>query len=468
MQSIASLCVLSVLSAAAAIAADKAPAKKAGNPWHDLTVSPRAIERPLMKYRLMPAEYELHEGNAAPILLRLPWERTPYFANEVPKLSEYLDLPLNSPKFQGNEVFPFFQRIKSAAYRKTADWQFPIGEESFGGILLPDVQGGRNVVGYGLSAWIRQRLAQGKLDQARDGILVGFAVMRHYGRTPFLITQLVCTAVDSILISRVAELVSQPDSPNLYWALTHLPRPLVDLRPSVEMEERFLQMSVPGIDDLSQIRTQEEWTGRALAVIRYFRDGENAANLGVPPGGHVEAFVHIVKIARAELPQWTKGGATRVAAMSDAEAALRWLIHVYDDLNGEFAVIASLDPPLALPRLTALHGRIKDYQAVVEAPTPSFVIASVNTYVGPHKLEREIDALRIVEALRHYAVGHGSRLPESLDKITDLPIPNDPFTGKPFHYEVKDGVATLSGDTVPLPDPAREPAAIRYTVRIRK
>src|SRR5580704_3046418 len=268
MRSIPFLSLVWVLSTTGAIGADKAPAKKAGNPWHDLTVSPRAIERPLMKYRLMPAEYELHEGNAAPILLRLPWERTPYFANEVPKLSEYLDLPLNSPKFQGNEVFPFFQRIKSAAYRKTADWQFPIGEESFGGILLPDVQGGRSVVGYGLSAWIRQRLAQGKLDQARDGILVGFAVMRHYGRTPFLITQLVCTAVDSILISRVAELVSQPDSPNLYWALTHLPRPLVDLRPSVEMEERFLQMSVPGIDDLSQIRTQEEWTGRALAVIR--------------------------------------------------------------------------------------------------------------------------------------------------------------------------------------------------------
>jgi len=164
MRSITFLSFVCVLSTTAAIAADPAPAKKSADPWHDLTVSPRAIERPLMKYRLMPAEYELREGSAAPILLRLPWEETPYFSQEVPKLSQYLDLPLNSPKFQGNDVFPFFRRIKSAAYRKTADWQYPIGEEPFGGILLPDVQGARYVIGHGLSAWIRQRLAQGKLD----------------------------------------------------------------------------------------------------------------------------------------------------------------------------------------------------------------------------------------------------------------------------------------------------------------
>jgi hypothetical protein len=466
MRSIASLCILSVLSAAAAIAADKAPAKPAGNPWHDLTVSPRAIERPLMKYRLMPAEYELHDGNAAPILLRLPWEQTPYFANEVPKLSEYLDLPLNSPQFQGNDVFPFFRRIKSAAYRKTADWQYPIGEQPFGDILLPDIQGARSVVGHGLSAWIRQRLAQGKLDEAREGIRVGLAVVRHYGRTPFAITQLVCCAVDSMFVARIAELVSQPGSPNLYWALTQLPRPLVDVRPSIEMEERFLQMTVPGLDDLRQIRTKEEWTGRALAVIQFFRESDQAAR--IEPRGNATAFERVVKAARVDLPAWTDGGAKRVEEMSDGEAALRWLLDVYNDLMGERAVVGSMDPPLAFPRLAEVHTRIKDFQAAMGVQKSYMMIAIVNSYIAPHKLEREIDALRIVEALRHYAAGHGSRLPESLDKITDLPIPNDPFTGKPFHYEVKDGVATLSGDTVPLPDPDREPAAIRYAVRIRK
>jgi hypothetical protein len=125
-------------------------------------------------------------------------------------------------------------------------------------------------------------------------------------------------------------------------------------------------------------------------------------------------------------------------------------------------------PPQAFPRLAAIHERIKDFRTVLGVKGSYLLTSILNTYISSHKIEREIDALRIVEALRHYAANHEGHLPESLDKISELPIPNDPFTGKPFHYEVKDGVATLSGDTVPLPDPEREPAAIRYTLRIRK
>ncbi len=466
MRSVSSLTLLCVLTTTAALAADPAPAKKPGDPAHELTISPRVIERPLTKYRLMPAEYELREGNAAPILLRLPWEQVPYFSKEVPNLAHYSEISLNDPVFKGNEIFPFFNRIKRAAYRKTADWQYPIGEEPFGDILLPDVQGARDVVGHGLSAWIRQRLAQGQLDQAREGIRVGLAVARHYGRTPFAITQLVCSAVDSIFVARIAELISQPDSPNLYWALTQLPRPLVDVRASVEMEERFLQMTVPGLDDLKQIRTKEEWTARALAVIQFFRESDQ--NGRPEPGGNGAAFERVVKAARADLPAWTEGGTRRVEEMSDGEAALRWLLDVYNDLMGERAVVESMDPPVAFPRLAALYARNQDFQAALGVKRSYMMTALVNTYISPHKLEREIDALRIVEAVRHFAAGHAGHLPESLDKIADLTIPNDPFTGKSFHYEVKDGVAVLSGDAVPLPDPQREPAAIRYTVRIRK
>ena len=85
-----------------------------------------------------------------------------------------------------------------------------------------------------------------------------------------------------------------------------------------------------------------------------------------------------------------------------------------------------------------------------------------------YKIEREIDALRVVEALRNYAAGHHARLPETLDKITDVPVPNDPFTGKPFHYELADGVATLSAKGVSVLDRDQERACIRYHIRMRK
>src|SRR5277367_2592862 len=103
---------------AIAVAAEPKPVPKApglGTPWLELTVSPKAIERPLMKYRLFPADYELHDGNAAPILLRLPWEHSLYFSQTVPKFKDYLDVPLDDVKLRGEDVFIFFPALKRAA-----------------------------------------------------------------------------------------------------------------------------------------------------------------------------------------------------------------------------------------------------------------------------------------------------------------------------------------------------------------
>jgi len=263
---------------AAPDAKQDAPPKSTGpapaaTPVQELTIYARAVEQPLMKYRLFPAEYDLRAGNAAPILVRFPWEQTAYFSQVVPTFNDYLDLALDNPKLRNAEdVFNphFYSELKRAAYRRTAEWEYPIGEKPLANILLPDVQGARSIVGRGLSVWIRHKLSHGKLAEAREGILVGLAVSRHYGRTPFVITQLVCIAVDSMMLSRLEELLSQPDSPNLYWALTALPRPLVDLRSSIELELRFLQMTVPGLENLDQLRTEEEWTERAHAVIDLF------------------------------------------------------------------------------------------------------------------------------------------------------------------------------------------------------
>src|SRR6202035_2018289 len=147
--------------------------------------------------------------------------------------------------------------------------------------------------------------------------------------------------------------------------------------------------------------TKEEWTGRALAVIQFFRESDQK------PGENAAAFERVVKAARTELPAWTEGGAKRVEEMSDAEAALRWLIDTYDDLMGERAVVSSQDPPLAFPRLAALQRRLEDFEATVGAHKTCLAIQIVKSYIAPHKIEREIDALRIVEALRYYAAGHG-------------------------------------------------------------
>jgi hypothetical protein len=60
------------------------------------------------------------------------------------------------------------------------------------------------------------------------------------------------------------------------------------------------------------------------------------------------------------------------------------------------------------------------------------------------RLEQRIALLRHVEALRLYASGHKGALPASLSAIP-VPLPEDPFTGKPFRYEVIGNTAHLRG-----------------------
>ena len=61
------------------------------------------------------------------------------------------------------------------------------------------------------------------------------------------------------------------------------------------------------------------------------------------------------------------------------------------------------------------------------------------------RLQRRIEQLRVIEALRAYAAANGGKLPKSLSDLT-LPISENPADGKPFEYTLKDGEATLRTD----------------------
>ena len=40
--------------------------------------------------------------------------------------------------------------------------------------------------------------------------------------------------------------------------------------------------------------------------------------------------------------------------------------------------------------------------------------------------------------------GNDGRLPESLADIKEVPVPNDPYTGNPFQYQVQGNTATIT------------------------
>ncbi len=92
--------------------------------------------------------------------------------------------------------------------------------------------------------------------------------------------------------------------------------------------------------------------------------------------------------------------------------------------------------------------------------------ALVRAYEYHQRLERHIDALRCIEAIRLYAARHEGKLPTSLEKITEVPVPIDVITGEPFTYEGGGDRATLTLTLVP---PRNDPKSYcRYELTVRK
>ena len=59
------------------------------------------------------------------------------------------------------------------------------------------------------------------------------------------------------------------------------------------------------------------------------------------------------------------------------------------------------------------------------------------------RITRDIAAIRVVEALRMHAAENGGELPETLDDIECVYVPDNPATGKPFLYRLEDGAGIL-------------------------
>lgn len=453
----------------------------------ELIVRARAIERPELKYQLFPAEKDIRPGNAVPILLRLPWEQSHWMTTVFPKLDEWESRPLSAPEWTSSGgVLPgtFYEEMKRAAFRRDALWEYPISETpSPHLILLPDVQGLRGFLARGLSARIRYHLSKGELDKAREGILVGFANSRHVAQTPFYINQLVARAIHSIMLERTAELISQPKSPNLYWSLSTLPD-LLEFQRAASLEGSVFEMTFPAVNDLDRSRTASEWSKMASQLVQLLEELGEIPKQRPPKENSsvVEQFLrslappeknHLLKVisqARADLPQLLNISEEKVAAMSDDEAGVRWYAYLRMAHDQHTSAVLVLPPREAWPQLKKLQEELNAMQQKTGAKRYDF-LNPTSVYVTAWSLKRKIQALRIIEAVRHHLATHEGKLPEKLDEVTDVPIPYDALTDQPFIWQVNGKTATLKAP--PLPADVVEPGStidkssvVQYRLRV--
>jgi hypothetical protein len=98
-------------------------------------------------------------------------------------------------------------------------------------------------------------------------------------------------------------------------------------------------------------------------------------------------------------------------------------------------------------------------------PLASLLLPAIsNARFAVVRLDRELAAIRNVEALRLHAAKHGGKLPATLDEVSDVPLPLDPVTGRMFEYRLEGQMATLEGKAPAGRTP--ENGAFRYEIAI--
>ena len=80
-------------------------------------------------------------------------------------------------------------------------------------------------------------------------------------RAHSLINGLIGMAIAEHDAGACEDLIAQPGAPNLYWALTTLPRPLIDLRNHLEVQQKLVENLIPELTEgeLARPRTNTEW-----------------------------------------------------------------------------------------------------------------------------------------------------------------------------------------------------------------
>ncbi len=279
------LCGALVLGSAVLASADPPVPPPEPAPVVTLTVKPGRPKDRALRYTLLPDPLDQTRGNAAPL-----WIRAGESASDIErslhegpnKVVAPVGTPLNPegkkvplkdlPKDEIRAYLAYFStalRLADQAARcDHCDWELPPFTIQDFDFPLQDVQRLRTVAALLMTRSMLE-LSESRFDDANRTLQSGFALARDVGKGETLIQDLVGIAIAAIMFNQVEEWEQIPGSPNLFWALTDLPAPLVDVAPAMRSELNTLYRSFPplheALRDADKETLSEAETNRIVA-----------------------------------------------------------------------------------------------------------------------------------------------------------------------------------------------------------
>jgi len=392
----------------------------------------------------MPELKDMNPGNPIQHYMKSMLEQQKFFFDKeaIQRRDKLLAMPLEELPAQELENYGRFalSQVDRAARLDNPDWQILLKLRADGiTTLLPEVQQIRDLA-RSLQVRFRAEVAQGRSDDALRTAQTLFAMARHLSEHPTFIGDLVGIAIAFVAIGPLEEMLEQPGCPNLYWALTTLPNPLVPLDKGIEGERMTILLVFRDLDESAPMSADQ--LKKSIKPLEELLD--IAAE--TPQKSGVRAWLD----ARTKDEQKVSAARRRLVESGLAEERLRrfpaaqvilldekreWEVR-FDDLiktmilpmwQGE-ALAAQIDKSYKEPALFA--------DALVPV---TYAVRKAQV-----RLDQRIALLRQVEALRLYAAEHKGTLPAKLSDVS-VPLPDDPVTGKPFRYELNGGTAHIRG-----------------------
>ena len=160
-----------------------------------------------------------------------------------------------------SDLAEVFAEIRKMAQSEDKRWDHRLrdlrGPELFA-YLLPDVQQSRSLARL-LAIHIDHQVAVGQIDGAIESLRDGFHLARFVGQGETLIHRLVGIAIESFMFDRLEQMLQNEDCPNMYWALATLPRPLVDLKDSIQFELGSVHRVMPVLQEAEESDHEQEY-----------------------------------------------------------------------------------------------------------------------------------------------------------------------------------------------------------------
>jgi hypothetical protein len=446
-----------------------------------MKITPAGAPTPTFKYRFSFLPHETTAGNAATHYLRsfadrsfsAPVDRVyekygdafdEWNSNSGVAIEDLLETPAKEASKQFDEYID--QNIERATRCRKCDWGYAL-EDMRGpdvlGFVLPSVQDTRSVSRV-LALRTRVAIAEKRFEDAVHLMRMNYQLAASVNEMDLIICSLVAIAEAGITNGTVIDLMATPGSPNMYWALTELPRPIVDLRESVRMDVTMINRIFPKLFEAEgKVKSVEQWRQllveivQSAATVSALTSGKQSLEHSgdqTPPtleqlAMHLAPTVIGILSYENLKQQLIKNGeeAQRVEAMPVAQVLTNSMVRSLNKFSND------TERWIYLPFAQAKAGMRQEEKNLMKAERDAFrrpggilssmlLPATEQVFIGQMRVQRDIDALRVIEAIRMHAAETG-QLPPTLDDISVVPIPMNPATNKPFEYQLNDGTATL-------------------------